>query len=86
MADKLIAKSPAGDRLFQQGAHVDPMLKDAPWMSLRGYGIRGEEMPVVAFGYVQYADGRSFPVDDVLAFLGRGFFEQVADVDLTVEG
>lgn len=82
MADRLIAKTPEGDRLYQTGASLTPQSADEFPMDDRTFA--SDDQPVFAFGYVKYADGRQFAVPHIQSFLGRGFFEQVNSIDETL--
>lgn len=83
MADKLIAQTPEGDKLYQVGATSDPAIIGLPPTPMPSYGFL-EPQPVFAYGYVRYADGRTISVPYIQSFLGHGFFEQVAEIDLTI--
>jgi hypothetical protein len=83
MADKLIAETPEGDKLYQVGATTDSSVIGIPPVPQSPIGLV-QEPTVFAYGYVQYADGTTYKVDYIQSFLGRGIFEQVAELDLTV--
>ena len=82
MADRLIAKTPEGDRLYQTGASLTPNSVGDFTMDDRTFAL--DDQPLFAFGYVKYANGREFLVPDLNAFLARGFFEQVNPIDETL--
>ena len=83
MADKLIAETPEGDQLYQVGATSDSSIIGIPPVPQSPLGLPAEPT-VFAYGYVKYADGRTYNVDYIQSFLSRGIFEQVAELDLTV--
>jgi|688.fasta_scaffold1351465_1 hypothetical protein len=84
MAERLIAKTDAGDRLFQVGTViVDEELGGLNLPTPRDLSIKPS---VRAYGFVEFADGRRVAVENIESFLSRGFFEQVAEVDETVTG
>lgn len=83
MADKLIAQTPEGDKLYQVGATTDSSIIGIPFVSPSIFELPTEPT-VFAYGYVKYADGSTYKVDYIQSFLGRGIFEQVAELDLTV--
>ena len=83
MADRLIATTPEGDKLYQVGATRDSSIIGVPVVPQSPVGLV-QEPTVFAYGYVKYADGRTYNVDYIQSFLGRGIFEQVAELDLTV--
>jgi hypothetical protein len=83
MADKLIAQTPEGDKLYQVGATTDSSIIGIPLVPQSPIGLPTEPT-VFAYGYVKYADGRTYNVDYIQSFLGHGVFIQVAELDLTV--
>lgn len=83
MADKLIAQTPEGDKLYQVGATTDSSIIGIPVVPQSIFELPTEPT-VFAYGYVKYADGSTYKVDYIQSFLGRGIFEQVAELDLTV--
>jgi hypothetical protein len=84
MAERLIAKTDAGDRLFQVGTVARDILSEGYMMRIP-LDVNTTLMPR-AYGFVEFVDGRRVAVEDIESFLSRGFFEQVAEVDETVTG
>jgi len=85
VADTLIAQTDAGDKLYQRGATANPESVGLDPESYRRIVAPPGETQTWAFGYVQYADGRTYEVKDLGSFLMHATaFEQVADIDFTV--
>lgn len=73
MNDLLIATNDDGDKLFQEGATVDPL----------GLNDTEQTRPLITpmpFGYVLYANGQRRQMRNIDNMLKTGFWTIVADV------
>jgi hypothetical protein len=84
----IIAKTDTGDVLYQLGVSANPETVGlAPDLFSRVVRDPNEKEPTWAFGYVEYSDGSQYDVKDIASFLAHsGWFQQVADINFTVEG